>query len=261
MAIPVSRLLPVRKRPEGVLARRSGDSVFRWSACWPGCCSEPPTGCPAAVRSGAATRRGWWIWSAVSSPRSTGSTPSGIAWSHHRLDARPIRGRSTRGDAAAIGRAGRRRRPGPDARAGARRDAHRRAARRERPLPARRLAGRPRRAPAGHPGRAERTVDSRRRGDPDAGPAHHRHLGAAMRRQHPAAQRPNLQPALHDHRDRRRRHDAGGAGRRAARDALQAVRRAVRAGLHRATAARCTGRGYTGPVRMHYAEPAGPISY
>ena len=53
-------------------------------------------------------------------------------------------------------------------------------------------------------GRAERAVERRRRGHPDAGPTDHRHVGAALRRQHAAAQRPHLQPAVRHHRDRRR---------------------------------------------------------
>ena len=92
--------------------------------------------------------------------------------------------------------AGRRRRPGPDARAGSGGHPQRRPARRQRPLPPRRLPRRPRRAPAGHPGGAERTVECGRRGHPDAGPADHRHLGAAVRGQHAAAQRTHLQPAV-----------------------------------------------------------------
>ena len=66
MAKP-ARLLRAR-RADDDRARRRGGSAFRWSACWPGCCSALRTGCPAAARSGAVTRLGWWTWSAWSSP-------------------------------------------------------------------------------------------------------------------------------------------------------------------------------------------------
>ena len=78
----------------------------------------------------------------------------------------------------AVRRAGRRGGHEPGARAGPGGDARRRAARRQRPLPARRLPRRPGGAPARHPGRPQRAVECRRGGDPDAGPADHRHLGA-----------------------------------------------------------------------------------
>ncbi len=95
-------------------------------------------------------------------------------------------------------RAGRRRGAGSRARAGPDRHAQRRTARRQRPIPPRRLPRRPGRTPAGHPGRPQRVVERGRRGHPDAGPAHHRHLGGPLRGQHAAAQRPDLQPAVHE---------------------------------------------------------------
>ena len=153
--------------------------------------------------------------------------------------------------------AGRRRGPGPDARAGPRRHAQRRAARRRGPLPARRLPRRPGGAPAGHRGGAQRAVERGRRGHPDAGSADHRHLGAAMRRQHAVAQRPHLQPAVRHHRDRRRRRHAGRAGGGTVGDALQAVRRAVRVGLHRRTQRRRSSSSGT-PSRCGCASPSRP---
>ena len=180
-----------------------------------------------------------------------------------RHPSRRVAGRRRRadGDPAPQRHPGRRRRPRPDARARPRRHPHRRPARRQRPVPARRLARRPGRAPAGHPGGAERAVERRRRRHPDAGSADHRHLGAAMRRQHAAAQRTHLQPAVRHHRDRRRRRHAGGPGGGPAGHALQAVRGAVRARLHRGAA------GAGRPRRPHRAgadavrQAGGPIGY
>ena len=153
---------------------------------------------------------------------------TGCADQEDRLAARPVVGCRTGGDAEAVRRAGRRGGHGPGPRAGPGGDPAGRATRRQRPLPARRVPRRPGGTPARHPGRPQRVVECRCRGDPDAGPAHHRHLGAALRRQHAIAQRAHLQPALHDHRDRQCRRHAGGSGRRSPGDPLQAVRGPVR---------------------------------
>lgn len=53
---------------------------------------------------------------------------------------------------------------------------------------------RPGGAPTGHLRCAQRIVEFRSRSGADAGPADHRGVGAALRGQHPALGRPNLQP-------------------------------------------------------------------
>ena len=56
-----------------------GASVCLWSACWPGCCSPPPTASPAAPRSGAATHPASSTLCGKPSNRWIGSPPSATA--------------------------------------------------------------------------------------------------------------------------------------------------------------------------------------
>ncbi len=200
----MARAAACAARPFRVAFRRA-----RWCACWPGCCWRPPTACPAAARSGAATRRGWSTWSARRSSRSTGSAPQRDALVDR--DRQPPR-RLARRRRGAGGDHQPRRRRWPSTRASTR------------------CAG---------PGLVVTLNDAQRdakgRFPRDASPddlvVHQQdiqavlnalwsagaegiqmqdqriiaHLGAAMRRQHAAAQRPHLQPAVRHHRDRRRR--------------------------------------------------------
>ena len=208
--VPAGRIA-ARRHPRGVRRRR-----------------DPAQRCPAPGRPGP---RGAVV--GESSQRAARR-----AGQQDRRGARAVFGRRAGGDAATLRRAGRRGGYEPGPRPGPGGHPRGRTTRRQRPLPARRVPRRPGGAPARHRGRPQRVVERRRRGDPDAGPAHHRDLGAPLRRQHATAQRAHLQPALHDHRDRQCRRHASCPGRRSPGDPLQAVRGPIRSRLPRRGQAR-----------------------
>ena len=144
----------------------------------------------AGGRASGATARPRPCGSCRPKPRS--ATDAAAAERHAR---RPAEGRG--GAAPARGRA-----PG-----GVRPGSHRRA--RRRALGSGRPDGRPepaRRAPVRPAGGGQRAVGRRRRGDERCRPAAHRHQRGAVRRQHPAAQRPGVLAAVPDrgHRSGRR---------------------------------------------------------
>ena len=65
----------VHRGPIRLALRRAGGLSAGAGSCW-----RPPTACPAATRSVAATRPGWSTWFARPSSRSTGSPPSATPW-------------------------------------------------------------------------------------------------------------------------------------------------------------------------------------